>query len=174
MNFGLLILRLAVGGTIAAHGAQKLTPARYGGLGIDNVTGFVAGLGFRSARWHAWLLAVTELAAGVALAAGLLTPVAAAAVIGVMVAAIGTVHWTKGFFAQAGGFEFPLLLAGGALAVAATGAGDWSVDHSLGWDLTSAAWTAFALVVGVAAGLAALGARRLPALRGARRRPAHA
>jgi putative oxidoreductase len=174
MSFGLLLLRLTIGGTVAAHGAQKLAPPRYHGHGIDTTTGFVAGLGFRPARAHAWLLAVAELAGGLALAGGFFTPFAAAAIIGVMAAAIGAVHYPKGFFAQNGGIEFPLVLGLGALAVTATGPGDWSIDHALDWQLTGAGWTAVALGMGVAAALATLAARHAPELRFRRRHAAHA
>lgn len=174
MSFGLLLLRLAIGGTVAAHGAQKLASPRYHGHGIDNTTSFLAGLGFRPARAHAWLLAAAELAGGLALAGGFLTPIAAAAILGVMAAAIGAVHYTNGFFAQNGGVEFPLVLGLSALAVAATGPGDWSIDHALAWQLAGAGWTAAALAVGVAAALATLAARHAPALRFRRRPAAHA
>ena len=161
MDFGLLILRLAVGATTAAHGTQKLLPPTRAGTGLDATAGFVDRLGFRPARAHAWLLALSELAGGVALAAGLVTPIAAAAVIGVMTAAIAAVHLPKGFFAQAGGIELPLLIGLGALAIAFTGSGNWSVDHALGWHLTGDRWALVAAVLGLAAAAATLAARRL-------------
>ena len=174
MELGLLLIRLSIGGTVAAHGLQKLLDPRRGGHGIDDTAGFLDRLGFRPARAHAWLLAVAELAGGLGLAVGLLTPVAAAAVIGVMVAAIAAVHLDHGFFAQDGGIEFPLVLGLGAAAVAFSGPGDWSLDHGLGVALTGDGWAAAAVLLGVGAGFLTVAARRLSALGAGRGpRPAH-
>ena len=140
MDIGLLILRIAIGGIVAIHGAQKLLPARHGGIGIDGTTGFVDSLGFRSAKALAWLLALVELGAGLALAAGFGTPIAATLVIAVMAAAVFAVHWDKGFFAQAGGYEFPWALAMAAIALAFSGGGRYSVDHALDWSLDGPEW----------------------------------
>ena len=166
MDIGLLILRIAVGGIVAIHGAQKIAPARHGGMGIDATTGFVESLGFRPARACAWLLALTEVAAGLALAAGFGTPVAAAIVIAVMVAAAFAVHLDKGFFAADGGYEFPFTLAIGALAVAFAGGGAWSVDRALDWNLAGDAWGIGAAIGGLALGSLAVATRglRLPRL----------
>ena len=106
MDLGLLVIRPAVGGTVAAHGAQKLLSPRRAGLGIDATAGFLDALGFRPPRAHAWLVGWAELAGGLGLAVGLLTPLAVAAVIGVMVAAIGAAHLSHGFFSQSGGLAF--------------------------------------------------------------------
>ena len=174
MELGPLLIRLAVGGTVAAHGLQKVLDPRRGGHGIDATAGFLDRLGFRPARAHAWLLAVAELAGGLGLAVGLLTAVAAAAVIGVMVAAIAAVHLDHGFFTQDGGIEFPMVLGVGAAAVAIIGPGDWSLDHALGVALTGDGWAAAAVLLGVGAGFLTVAARRLSALGAGRGpRPAH-
>ena len=128
MHVGLLLLRLVVGAVMAAHGGQKLF-GWFGGPGLQRTGGFMESLGFRPGPPHAALLGCTELGSGVLLAAGLLTPLGAAAVVGVMVAAVATVHWPNGFFAGDGGYEFNLVLGAAALLVAFTGPGDWSVDH---------------------------------------------
>jgi len=159
MELGLLVMRLAVGGTVAAHGAQKLLSPRRGGLGIDATAGFLDALGFRPPRAHAWVVGVAELAGGLGLAVGLLTPLAAAAVIGVMVAAIGAAHLSNGFFSQSGGLEYPLVLGSGATALALTGPGRWSLDHVLGWSFTSSGWSVGALCLGLGSALIVLGAR---------------
>jgi putative oxidoreductase len=174
MDIGLLILRIAVGGIIAAHGVQKLAPARHGGMGIQATTGFVGSLGFRPAARFAWLLALTELVGGVALAAGFMTPVAAGALIGVMLAAIVVVHADKGFFAQNGGYEFPLALALGALAAAFTGGGEWSLDHVLGWELAGDGWGVAAAALGAVSAGAVAASRSLRLPRTSPRRRAHA
>lgn len=166
MDTGLLILRIAIGGIVAIHGAQKLLSARHGGIGIDGTTGFVDSLGFRPAKALAWLLALTELGAGLALAAGFATPVAAALLVAVMVAAVLAVHLEKGFFAANGGYEFPFALALGALATAFAGAGKWSIDQALEWNLAGDTWGITAAVAGLALGglTVAIRGLRLPRL----------
>jgi putative oxidoreductase len=65
-------------------------------------------------------------------AAGLLTPLAAAALIGAMLVAIARVHWANGLWNANGGVEWPLVLATVAFVVGLTGPGTYSLDHALG------------------------------------------
>src|SRR5215471_4340423 len=146
MTFGLLILRLVVGLSLAAHGAQKLF-GWFGGYGLSGTGQYLEQLDFRPGRVQAALAGLAEAGGGVLLAAGFLTPVAVAAIIAVMLVAGVSVHLEKGFFAHQGGYEYTLVLASVALAVAFTGPGTLSVDHALG-----ISWA------GEASGLAALGA----------------
>ncbi len=160
MAIGILLLRVAVGLTVAAHGVQKLL-GWFGGHGIAGTSGFVGSLGFRPARPWAWLLALTESLGGLLLALGLLTPLAAAAVIGVMLTASVVVHAPKGFFAANGGFELPMVLGLGALAVAFTGPGAYSLDVLAGHVYHGLTWSIGALVLGVLAALVAIASSRL-------------
>lgn len=166
MDTGLLILRIVIGGIVAIHGAQKLLSARHGGIGIEGTTGFVDSLGFRPAKAFAWLVALVELGAGLSLAAGFGTPIAATAVIAVMAAAVFAVHWDKGFFAAEGGWEFPFALALGALAIAFAGGGKWSLDQTFEWNLAGDAWGLTAAIAGLAIGGLTVATRglRLPRL----------
>jgi len=159
MHVGLLLLRLVVGAVMAAHGGQKLF-GWFGGPGLQRTGGFMESLGFRPGPPHAALLGCTELGSGVLLAAGLLTPLGAAAVVGVMVAAVATVHWPNGFFAGDGGYEFNLVLGAAALLVAFTGPGDWSVDHVVGWSMRGWTWGLAALALGAISGLTIVVTRR--------------
>jgi putative oxidoreductase len=97
---------------------------------------------------------------GLLLAAGLFTPLAAVAIIGVMVVAVGSVHWPKGFFVSNGGFEYNLTLAAGALAVAFTGPGAFSLDRALGISWSGTSWGFGALLLGVFGGAAELVTRK--------------
>jgi putative oxidoreductase len=63
---------------------------------------------------------------------GLLTPLAALALIVVMIVAVLTVHLKNGFFVTSGGYEFNLALAGMALTLLIIGAGAYSLDSVLG------------------------------------------
>jgi putative oxidoreductase len=158
MDLGLLIVRLVIGITLAAHGSQKLL-GWFGGYGIAGTGSFFEQLGFRPGRLHAALAGIAETAGGLLLAAGLLTPLAAAALIGVMVVAAGSVHWGKGFFLP-NGFEYTLVLAAGALGVAFTGPGAISLDRSLGIGWSGSSWGLAALLLGVLGGAAELFARK--------------
>jgi putative oxidoreductase len=64
---------------------------------------------------------------------GLLTPLAEFALVVVMLNAIATVHWQKGWLNTAGGFEFNLAILAAAVGITATGPGRFSLDHALGW-----------------------------------------
>src|ERR1700682_4956432 len=132
--FGLLILRLVVGLTMAAHGSQKLF-GWWGGPGMSNWTQSVHRLRIRPAQPWAWVAALSEFGGGLLLALGLLSPLGSLAIIGAMVVAIATVHLSKGFWAGKGGFEFNLALITGAAALAFTGPGPYSIDNALGLHL---------------------------------------
>ena len=76
-NLALLILRVVVGLTLAAHGWNKFT----GGGKIPGTGRWFDSIGMRPGRLNAYLAASTEMGAGVLLALGLLHPLAAAGVI---------------------------------------------------------------------------------------------
>ena len=132
MSYGLLLLRVVAGGTIFAHGAQKLF-GWFGGPGVRGTAGFLEKLGYRPPLVLAVFAALGE-SAGLLFAAGFLTPLAALGMVVVMLNAIIVVHWSKGFFNGNGGLEFPLQLATVALAVTAVGPGRFSLDRAFGWD----------------------------------------
>ena len=132
MSYGLLLLRVVVGGTMFGHGAQKLF-GWFGGHGPKGTGGFFEQLGFRAPVLMAIAAGLSE-ASGLLFAAGFLTPLAALATAVVMFNAIWTVHWSKGFWNSNGGLEFPLVLATVAIAVAAIGPGRFSIDRLIGWD----------------------------------------
>jgi putative oxidoreductase len=152
MDIALLLIRLTVGGVLAAHGAQKLF-GLFGGPGLAGTAGFLESLGFRPGRLHARLLGLAETVGGGLIAAGLLTPLTAVAV----------VHWDKGFFAQNGGYEYPLALAVIASALAFAGAGKYSLDAALGWTLGGAKWGIAATALAVVASAAVIVGRGLHA-----------
>ena len=159
MALGLLILRLVVGLTMAAHGAQKLF-GWFGGYGIAGTGQFLEQLGFRPGRMHAAQAGLAESVAGFFLAAGFLTPAAAAALVAVMLVAAVSVHIKNGFFAQSGGYEYTLLLGGAALALAFTGPGALSLDQALGISRSGEAWGLAALAAGLIGGAVPLLARK--------------
>jgi putative oxidoreductase len=164
VDLGLLMLRLVVGFTLAAHGTQKLF-GWFGGHGLAGTGGFLEKLGFRPGKRAAFMAGLSETAGGLLLALGAATPVAATLIVAVMLVAIATVHWSKGFFNGNGGFEFPLVLAVAALASVLTGPGRFSVDAWLGQERAGVAWGLASLVVGLLGGAIQLATRhREPAV----------
>jgi putative oxidoreductase len=162
MVYGLLFLRVVIGLTLAAHGAQKLF-GWFGGGGPRGTAGFFGALGFRPPLAMAVIAGLSE-AAGLAFAFGFLTPFAALAMASVMVVAIGSVHWRNGFWAGNGGYEYNLVLWTVAIAVAATGPGRFSIDRALGWDgaLSGVWWGVGVLSASIAGGLIVLSTRQTP------------
>ena len=155
MDLALLVLRLAVGLTFTAHGAQKLFGV-FGGPGIDGTAGFFEQIGLRPGRLHAWAAGITEFFGGLVIALGLVAPVPAAALIAVMTAAVITVHLKNGFFVANQGYEFNLALVAALFALVGVGAGGWSLDNVLGVDMAGAALALGALGVGLLGGIGAV------------------
>ncbi|MFI6358314.1 DoxX family protein [Streptomyces sp. NPDC050743] len=151
MNAGLLVLRLVAGLLVAGHGVQKVS-YRLGGHGLAGGTEEFRHDGFRGGRLTAIVAGASQIGAGLFLTAGLLTPLAAMVVMGVMTVAV-TVKWPKGLWVQNDGYEYPMVLVVVSAALALTGPGRWSLDHALGvtsWPL----WVVLpAIVVGPAGGL---------------------
>ena len=129
-DLGLLALRLGVGATLAAHGAQKLF-GWFGGHGLAGTGSFFESVGFTPGKTNAVLAGAGEAGGGALLALGLATPAAGAAVAGTMAVA-ASMHKHNGFFAQNGGLEYPAVLALTAGALALSGPGQLSVDAALG------------------------------------------
>src|SRR5438477_12751502 len=114
MEIGLLVLRVAVGLLFAAHGTQKLF-GWFGGYGVKGTGGFFSSLGYRPGPLMAAVAGLSESGGGLLLAAGFLTALAAAAIIGVMINAIFSAKRNAGLF---GGYEIDLLYAIVAASVA--------------------------------------------------------
>ena len=164
LSIGLLIVRVVIGLTVAAHGAQKLF-GWFGGPGIGGFGGWLASMGVKPARPWAIVAALAEFAGGLAVAFGLLYPVAALAVCGSMLTAILLVHAGKGFFATNGGYEFPLVILSAMLGTSFVGAGGISLDRVFGLALPEpATWLVAALLVlvGVGAALASTKLQHAP------------
>src|SRR5580658_4196149 len=127
MDIALLIVRLVVGLAIAAHGTQKLF-GWFGGYGVAGTAGFFEGLGFRPGRLFVYGASLGEIGGGVLTALGLGGPIGPALVVMVMVVAIFSVHISKGFWAQNGGYELNTLYIAIALLLGFVGFGTYSLD----------------------------------------------
>ena len=154
VDVGLLIVRLAVGLTMAAHGYAKI----FRGGRLPGTARWFDSIGMRPGRLHAPLAALTEIGGGIALAAGLLTPLAAAAIVAVMLVAGWTVHRENGFFIVGDGWEYNFILAIVAVAAAVAGAGTLSLDALIGLGALGRGWPGLlvALIAGLGGGIGQL------------------
>ena len=109
VDLALLMIRVAAGLIVAAHGAQKLFGV-FGGPGLVKWHGAVASMGFAQPRVMGTLAAFVEFFGGILFAIGLYLPVVAAMLCLDMLVAIFKVHGPKGFFVQGGGYEYTLML----------------------------------------------------------------
>ncbi|BAU82981.1 doxX family protein [Streptomyces laurentii] len=91
---------------------------------------------------------MSELSGGLGPALGLLTPLAAAALVGVMINAMVMVTAANGVWVSDNGVEYNIVIAMVALTVAAVGPGRLAVDRLFRWG--EGGWTeaAVALVLG--------------------------
>jgi putative oxidoreductase len=151
MSLGLFILRLIIGLLFMGHGAQKLFGI-LGGGGLEGTGRQFESIGLRPGRRNALIAGLGELVGGLLLLLGFFTPLGAAAIIAVMVAAIWTVHAKKGLWVTDGGFEYHMVVIAAVFALAGVGAGGWSLDHALSFADNGTGWAIVALVVGALAG----------------------
>ena len=151
-----LILRLAFGLSILAHGYNKMF--RKGG--ITGTSLWFASVGMRASILQARLASLTELGSGIALVLGFATPIASAALIALMVVAIVVAHRKNGYFIfrPGQGWEYCSAIIAAAIVIALLGPGRWSVDAALTLDYSN--WTSLtlAIVVGFGSAVAQLAA----------------
>lgn len=126
----LLILRIAVGVIMAAHGAQKVFGI-WSGPGIEGFTKMMQNLNFNPPVLWAWAAAVAEFAGGILLVLGILPRLSAASIAVTMIVAVFAVHAANGFFASGGGFEYPLLIMLASISLIISGGGKLSIYNKL-------------------------------------------
>lgn len=159
MNEGLLLLRLLLAALLFGHASQKLF-GWFRGAGPSGTAKTFELWGFRPGLPMVLLAGSCELVGALLLALGLLTPLAAAVVIGTMTVAASP-NFTNGLWAHLGGYEVPFVYGALAVVIAVTGPGTISVDHRLGLsDEHGLGWAAAALAVGLVAAVPPLLLRR--------------
>jgi putative oxidoreductase len=157
-DIGILLVRLTVGITFAAHGAQKIL-GWWGGPGFATWSAGIARMGLRPAWLWAAISAGVEFVCGPLLVLGLLTPLASALLVGQSTYIVVRAHLPRGFWNAKGGIEFPLQLLVGSLLVITTGPGALSLDSVLGLDLGATTRIAL-LAVAVAGAIVAMAIAR--------------
>lgn len=156
-DFGLFVLRLAVGVLLAMRGLQKLF-GLFGGPAIDGFTQTLTESGFDQARVLAIAGGAVELVAGVMLVVGLATPVAAAGLLGLI--GLGIAIRLTGtdpipvLSDTARGLEVSILYAAALVTLLFSGPGRWSADRKWAWShrprFSGVVWV---IIVAVIAGL---------------------
>lgn len=123
-SIGLLVLRLALGAILIAHGAQKIFH-----FGLAGASDSFASMGIPLASVAAPVVAAVEFGGGIAIVLGLGTRIVAALAAASLLVATVVVHLPFGIFVSDNGFELTLVLAAAGVALVATGAGRYSLDH---------------------------------------------
>jgi putative oxidoreductase len=115
---------MIVGLVFVVHGAQKIFIYHYAG-----VVAVFHQMGIPAPEVSAAFAMAAEFVGGLLLLSGLYTRLAAIPVAFTMLVAITQVHWHAGFFAQGGGFEYPLTLLVANLALLVGGGGAFALDN---------------------------------------------
>jgi putative oxidoreductase len=132
-DLALLLLRVVIGGVVMPHGLLKFGVVGKGGS-IAGVAGWFNSIGLRPGLFWAYVAALAEAAGGLLTVLGLGGAIGPGAVAADLVVVTIVAHWNQGFWAGGGkvGWEFPVPLGAGALAIALAGNGAWSLDRLLG------------------------------------------
>jgi putative oxidoreductase len=148
-DLALMIMRFTLGGVMLAHGINHI----FGGGKIAGTGRWFDSLGMHPGVLHAWMASATEIGAGILLVLGLLTPLACAGVVGVMLVAWITNHLKHGFFIfrPGEGYEYVMTLTLMAIALGTLGPGRWSIDNAAGIVSSLNGWTGFAIAAGAGA-----------------------
>jgi putative oxidoreductase len=117
-SWGLAVLRIVVGVVFLMHGYQKLFK-----FGFHHVGEMFGHLGIPLPLFFAIVVTLVEFVGGILLITGLATRIPAALNTVDMIVAIFTVHLKHGFYNQAGGFEYPLVLLAATICLVLAGGG---------------------------------------------------
>ena len=149
MKIGRLLLRAAVGGFFIGHGTQKLF-GWFGGKGLKTQADQFDGLGLKPGIVHASAAGAAETLGGAGVLLGYRMPLASASIVSVMLTAINRVHLKNGPWAANGGYEYNVVLAAAAVALAESGPGSLSLDALRGKEKSGAKWGIASLAMGAA------------------------
>jgi putative oxidoreductase len=131
VDLALLVLRVVVGVVIMGHGLLKIGWVGKGGT-LTGTGGWFDSIGLRPGVFWAAVAVLAEAGGGLLTILGLGGPIGPGLVAGDLVVVTIVAHLPKGFWAQEGGWEFPVPVAAGAFAIALIGNGRWSLDAALG------------------------------------------
>lgn len=145
-DLGLLLLRFAVGATMLQAGLIKA-------LDFSTTTAFMEDAGWKMSTFAAAMVTTAETVGGVLILLGLLTPLAACAILAAMIDAWLANASITTFWSEP--FNVPFLTAFSAMALLFAGAGAYSLDAKFfGRHRWPGAVSIFLFVVAVAAAVA--------------------
>ena len=148
-------LRLVLGIVMLAHGVKHLR-------GRQKTSNWFGSIGFKAPQLQWFFSTATEIGVGLLLILGFGTSLAVMGLVAIMTVAFISVHRKAGFWITARpdeGYEYVRTLAVAGLALAAMGAGDWSIDAAIEVDGDAITvlldeWVGIALALGgIAAGI---------------------
>ncbi len=147
LDVALLILRTAFGLSMAYHGLNKVRAN-----GLAGTAGWFGSIGMKWPALQARVAALSEIAAGVLLTIGFVTPLACTIFVSLMIVAIITVHWKVGYFIflPNGGWEYCASIVVVSTAIGLMGPGEISVDSVVNLSDAFGPWV---LPIGVALAL---------------------
>ncbi|WP_433593439.1 DoxX family protein [Nocardia sp. CA-145437] len=155
LDLGLLLLRLVIGGTFIYHGLQKAF-GWFHGPGFDGIKTSMEGGGWKHVDLAAPMLIAGELGGGVLVVIGLATPLAAGALLAVILDAW---LWKQGmvpgfqYSAKTNSVEIDSILVGITTALILTGPGRYSIDRNRAWSTRPFLGSLAAFVAAVAAAI---------------------
>ncbi len=161
ISVAFLVARLILGLGLMAHGTQKLF-GWFGGHGITGTGGFFESLSFRPGKLFALMAGLGETVGGLLTVLGLGGALGPVLIVIVMLVAVGSVHYNKGYFVTNGGWELNAAIIAAAIAIAFGGNGLYSLDNALGLNFLTdpvQIWYALAAAA-IVAGLSLLARRR--------------
>ncbi|WP_342319315.1 DoxX family protein [Corynebacterium mayonis] len=125
-DFALLVVRIITGAVFVARGYRGWFE-----VGIAGTATRLSESGVPQPKLSAYLASTVELIGGALLIIGLLSTLVASIVALLVVAAAYFVHLNHGFFVEAGGVEYPMVLAAALFMVVVFGPGRVSLDKVL-------------------------------------------
>ncbi|MGW4536228.1 DoxX family protein [Nocardia sp. NPDC004340] len=155
LDLGLLLLRLVVGGTFIYHGLQKAF-GWFHGPGFDGIKTSMEGGGWKHVDLAVPMLIAGELGGGLLVVIGLATPLAAGALLAVI---LDGWMWKQGmvpgfqYSAKTNSVEIDSILVGITTALILTGPGRYSLDRNRAWSTRPFLGSLAAFVAAVAAAI---------------------
>jgi putative oxidoreductase len=154
-DLGLLLLRVALGALLIAHGLQNAF-GFWGGSGPAGLKESLVAAGYQHAGLLSYVTAGVQIGSGVLLVLGLFTPVVAAVALGLLLnGALSELRADGWRLVLGSAGEQLLVLTAVAAAIVLVGPGRYGFDGTRGWARRPFIGSFVALVLGVGGGVAA-------------------
>jgi putative oxidoreductase len=157
-DFGLMLLRWAVGALLITHGLQTAF-GWFGGPGLDGFQDRLADVGYQHADMLTYIGTGAQILAGLLLILGLFTPLAAAGALaylvnGLLVEAMAAHNEARLRDFLTDGHEYKVILIVAVVAIILAGPGRYGLDAGRGWARRPFVGSFAALLIGIGGGIA--------------------